>query len=362
MANTYSSDNSSSNTPLLILVGIGIPFIFMVFVVYFYGIGERPTLKPVQLSTGEWAPYTGEDLPSLGVATAIVSDVMRDIGYEPHYQFMSWPVALERAESSKTDDEIRGSFPYIATEERQRKYYISDPVMHYEITAFYNKHANPDAAAIESVADLSGHQIVKIAGYDYPKSIREHISSDTVSASDLDTAFRLIANNDNKYIVVESIEVGSQLLEQKHPRLVEKIQAAPLRKKTSLHLLFSKNNPNNRTLSDDFNRSLARLQKNPDAFKAFQNTIKRKIDMARSVQLEPFGEQDRILAYTDISKEKFIILPRGNRAIVKQWGSQFFLSSNDLEPTSADLVRVKLLNGPMKGHELYVDGRAIHLP
>ena len=361
VANTRSPDNSSSSTPLLILVGLGIPFIFMVFVVYFYGIGEQPSLNPVQLATGEWAPYTGEDLPSYGVATAIVSEVMRDIGYEPHYQFMSWSVALNRVESSKTDDEIRGSFPFILNEKRKTRFYFSNAIMHYDITAFYNVLTNPNAATINSVEDLSDFEILNIDGYDYPESIRKHIADKAVTVPDIDAAIQLIANSDKQYIAIESVEVGNQLLEQRYPQLVSTISAAPLRVETPLYLLLSRNNPNNQTLKDDFNRSLKRLKHNA-AFSGFQKGIKRKIDMERAIQLEPFGEQGVIHAYTDKGRGKSLILPRGSRAIVKEWDSRFFQETTDPKQSVESLVRVKLLNGPMKNREFFVDGRTVHLP
>ena len=318
----------------------------------------------MQLATGEWSPYTGEELPANGVASAIVSDVLRDIGYETQYKFMSWGVALERAASSETDNEIRGSFPYIKTEDREKHFYYSDPIMNQELTAFYNAFTNPQGADINTAEHLGDFNLIQVDGYDYPGTIKKHIAPDAMRVSNIEAAFDAIANSDinSRLIVIEAVEVGNQTLEQKQPKLRLYLRAAPLRATVNLHLLLSKKNPNNRPLRDDFNRSLANFKKNKEAFKAFQQTIKHKIDMARAVQLEPYGDQSIVRAYTNIDKTKSILLPLGSRAIVKQWDSQFLQSSTTANTTTETMVRVKLLNGPLKNTEYFVDGKAVHLP
>jgi len=364
VANTTSS-NSPPNSPLLVLVSLGIPLILMVLVVYFYDIGEQPALKPVQLVTGEWAPYSGEDLPSNGAATAIVSAVMHDMGYEPRYQFISWGVAIDRIKSSKTDDEIRGGFPFYDNNERRKIFYYTDPVMTVQMGIFYNKTTNPEAATVKSVADLSRLNVLKIAGYDYPESIRQYLTGNPETTEPtIDAAFMRIANSaDAENIVfIESLEVGNQLLEEKYPELVSKISSAPLDegKPTPLYFILSKNNPNNSTLMIDFNRGLQRL-KNNGSFITLQKSVQRKIDMERSVQLVPVDGQGIVRAYTDASKQNSTILPNGSRAIVKQWDAQFFQESTQSNSPTNTLVRIKLLNGPMKNREFIVDGRAIKL-
>ena len=362
MAKHNDNQSSASNTPLLLLVGLGIPFVFLVFVVYFFGLGAQSALKPVQLATGEWAPYTGEDIPSNGIATAIVSEVMRDLGYEPHYQFMSWPVAEERAAQSKTDDEIRGTFPYLKSDDRERRFYYTDPIMTYELTAFYNAHTNPQAAGIKTAEDLAAFPILQIAGYDYPAEIKRHLKPGAKVVRDLKAAFEAIAGSDESYIVIESVVVGNQLLEQKLPDLVPTISAAPYRAMAGLHLILSMKNPNNRTLRDDFNRSLTGLKQNADAFKAFQQTVQQQIDLARAVQLEPYDKDGIVRAYINREKTKSILLPRGSRAIVKQWDPQYLQGLPVSKQSLQTLVRIQLLNGPMKNREFFVDGRAVNLP
>ena len=85
--------------------------------------------------------------------------------------------------------------------------------------------------------------------------------------------------------------------------------------------------------------------------------------MARAVLLEPFDKSNLIRAYKTKNKEQVILLPKGSKALVKQWNDQFLRYSSDIEKAEEILVKVKLINGPfpLKNNNLYVDSRTIRL-
>ena len=52
------------------------------------GGGAAEPLKPLLLLPGEWAPYSVEGLPEKGVASAVVTAVFQQMGYQPQFLFL----------------------------------------------------------------------------------------------------------------------------------------------------------------------------------------------------------------------------------------------------------------------------------
>jgi len=74
--------------------------------------------------TGEWAPYTSEKLPGYGASTELISAVCKAGGIKPEYKFNPW----KRTEMMVDRGMAFAAFPYALTENRKKKYYISDPL------------------------------------------------------------------------------------------------------------------------------------------------------------------------------------------------------------------------------------------
>jgi len=356
---------ATKNRSAITLVYIGISLVAMIFLFYAFEKGEEQTIESILISTGEWAPYSGEKLESFGVASAIVSKVLNDIGYEPQYQFMPWPIAEDKAFENEENDGIRATFPYIASGDREDRFYLSDPILTIDYGIFYHELNNPEGANIKTPSDLINHRLIPLAGYEYDTLLKQHLiqKSNTDSTDNLQAFLQLSRRKGDSLIVVESIKVGTGLLEQKLPHLVSHIKVAPFRGSLKYYFLFSKRNPNNLTLRNDFNKQLAVYRKNKTAYKAFQNDVLNNIEMSRSVVLEPFGNNQLIQAFTDTSKNDYVFLPKGSKAIVKSWGSQYLDYHNSNSSILDTLVKVKILNGPLSTRDsiLYVDGRTIRL-
>src|ERR1700680_3259668 len=126
------------------------------------GGGKNEPLEPILLATGEWAPFSGEALPSYGVASAVVSAVFQQMGYQPQFRFMPWPRAEEVTAENDADRGVRAAFPYLWSSERDAKFYYSKPILSIEWSIFYNVERDPDAANIKNVAELSKFAILPI--------------------------------------------------------------------------------------------------------------------------------------------------------------------------------------------------------
>lgn len=143
----FSKPSDSFGSPLLIggfnLVAL------LIFFLAFAG-GQSRQEEPVLLTSGEWSPYTGKDLPEQGIASAIVRSILENMGMPARIQFLPWQQSLQLAGQAESDDDIRGSFPYSRTPEREKDFYYSLPILSVPHGIYFNPD-NFDARGISPV-------------------------------------------------------------------------------------------------------------------------------------------------------------------------------------------------------------------
>lgn len=363
MPTNNSEPNQKNSKTQLILISMGIALVLLLVVNFVFIINPDRSLISIKFAVGEWAPYTGEDLYEKGVATAIVSKIFQDMGFKSEYEFMPWKIAEERAASGQYNVDIQGAFPYLENKKRRTKFYFSDPLLSLNFAVFYHAENNPAGEDIRKIDDLANHTILAIEGYEYPEEIR--FFSDTINTmKDNLSAFLELGKRKDPVVVVEAIEVGEKLLEQKLPHLAKYIKTAQLNNEQHLKLMLSRNNPDNLSLILEFNVKLNQFKSNEDEYVSFQNIIKNKIDLARAVTLESYEFDGVIRAFKDSSKNEVIFLPKGSKAIIKEWDESYLRYLNNNKNSVNSLVKIRLLNGPFSLNEqiLYIDGRAIRIP
>lgn len=363
MPTNNSKQSETNRKTQLILISMGIALVLLIVVNFIFIISPERSLVPIKLAIGEWAPYTGEDLYENGIATAIVSKVFHDLGYNAEYEFMPWKIAEERAAIGEYDFDIQGTFPYLENRRRRAIFYFSEPILSLQYALFYHVENNPAGGDIRKIDDLADHTILAIEGYEYPKEIRFFSDTNNTMKDNLE-AFLELEKRKDPVVVVEAIEVGEKLLEQNLPHLARLIKTAPLKKEQHLKLMLSRSNPNNLSLISDFNEKLKQFRSDENKYISFQSKIKNKIDLARSVTLESYESDGALRAFKDSCKIEVILLPKGSKAIIKEWDESFLLYNSNNMNTSNTLVKIKLLNGPFSLNDqiLYIDGRAIRIP
>jgi polar amino acid transport system substrate-binding protein len=332
--------------------------ILLAAVVLTAGIGSDAPLKPIFLATGEWAPYSGRSMPENGTASAIVGAVLRRAGYEPTFQFMPWERAEFAASENDANRGIRATFPYIATPERERAFYYSDPIIEIELSVFYNWERHPQGSAIRRFEDLAEFDVVTVSGYRYPAAV-EALIDNTASADDNIAAFTQMIESDRPLVVIEASRVGEELLAGPLAARSAAIRAAPLRFTTPIHLIASRRNPNNLTLIRDFNAALAGMSES--ALEEIESATMAAIDLERMVILQPTDPSASIRAFVEAAGASSVLLPEGTRAVVERWSPAYLEPGND-STEEAERLRVRVLNGPQRGKQLFVDPRTVVLP
>lgn len=199
--------------------------------------------------------------------------------------------------------------------------------------------------------------------------VASEIGLDICTVNTLGSALALLGNSVKPPLLIESVDVGEQLLAKQFPHISHQFARAKIDVYADMAVMFSRANPDNLALKNRFNSGLAQLKSNPSAYNALISKVKNRIDMANAILLVPFGENEWVSAFAfDASNqtcitEQSIYLPGGSKALVKLWDKAFFTYSQPADYTP--LVRIKLLNGPLaaasEAQYLCVDGRSIVL-
>lgn len=90
---------------------------------------------PVKVTSGEYPPYTGENLPHGGFVNHVVTEAFNVMGYEVRIRYYPWARAFAFAREGTAD-----AVAYVyKTERRGMEYWFSDPVTHERLVVFTKK-------------------------------------------------------------------------------------------------------------------------------------------------------------------------------------------------------------------------------
>lgn len=225
-----------------------------------------PTIKPqstaeetIAISTGEWAPFSGENIYQNGFVLHVIREAFAREGLQVKYGFFPW----ERAYQSVLDKDS----PYIASAywyrspERESVCLYSESLIEEEMVFFFNKAAPLDNWA--TLDDLKGHRIGTSLGITYPDEFKKLIESDSLYAEEAqndELNFRKLLAGRIDIFPTTSV-AGLELLRSKFtPAEMAQIDynKKPMMVSTG-HLLFSKSNPAGEKYLNIFNSGLKKL-------------------------------------------------------------------------------------------------------
>lgn len=117
--------------------------------------------QTVRLTSGDWPPYTGKNLPGFGIMPRIISQAFAIKGIAVDYMFVdSWSRAYVLAQKGKCD----GSLAWAVTPERKKDFYFSAPVAHHDYVFF---HLKETPFHWETLEDLKPYRISTTRSYFY---------------------------------------------------------------------------------------------------------------------------------------------------------------------------------------------------
>ncbi|WP_271411189.1 substrate-binding periplasmic protein [Pseudomonas sp. Q1-7] len=226
----------------------------LAFCLLFHGLA---TAEEVRLTNGEWAPYLGASLPHQGVASRIVEEAFALEGVQVHWEFYPWARSMYLAERG----ERAGTAVWLRSPERERTFYISDPVIESTYYLFHRKDRPLDW---RQVADLKGLRLGGAIGYDYGTAFQRAELGGQIQVKRLsneEQGMRMVLAGRLDAFPMDKVVAFSLLNDRFSSAERARLSFHPLPLRSDgLHLMLSREVPGNAELIVRFNKGLARLR------------------------------------------------------------------------------------------------------
>lgn len=206
----------------------------------------------VPLVTGEWAPYTSKSLEGKGFITEIVTEVCREMGVVPEYQFHSW----EKCFSMTEEGYAIGAFPYTYTDARAAKVYFSDTV--FQGHSRYFQYGEGKSLKLGSLNDIRKVRIGGIKGYFYEEALKR-MKLDIDYSPDEKSAITNLVDGKVDMLILNEI-VGWHIIKKDFSKEAKNFKTVGDRfKSQNLKLIVSKNFKGSEKFLNKFNRALKKV-------------------------------------------------------------------------------------------------------
>ncbi len=212
----------------------------------------------VRLTTGEWSPYDGEDLPHYGCTPWLVSEAFALEGIEVEFGFFTWSRSYQLAKDGSWD----GTLEWADTPEHRNFFYLSEENISDQQWVFFHRTDYPFNWS--TMEDLEGKIVGVTNEYVYSDAFNEILQKGTVTfetASSDEANFRKLLA---KRITVFPMErsVGYMILQKKFSVEEQKqITNHPIPFHTFRpYLLLSKAVPQNEERMKVFNQGWRKLK------------------------------------------------------------------------------------------------------
>lgn len=220
--------------------------------------GGAYAAEPLKLTTGEYAPYTGEVLPNGGPLTEVVRRAFAESGYGVTVTFLPWKRGYEEAAGG----EYSGTFPYIRNASRENDFLISAPYFVVTRNLFYlaKSNVNPD-----DLSTLKGKQICVPLGYTLAPELSGMSERKELFIQSPPTLANCVAMLDMGRVdaFTSPADIGEAALKSATRSITETIVNRPIGK-TEFCFLVPKKNPKAPEILAAFDRGLLALKKSGD--------------------------------------------------------------------------------------------------
>jgi ABC-type amino acid transport substrate-binding protein len=344
-------------------------------------ISPRPPqpLQHVNVFTGSWEPFIGENLDRQGPVAELGRRIFRRAGYEPEIQFVGWTQAEDRI----VENQEFAAFPFVASGERQEDVLFSDAIHSFDYVVFYRDGGPVTNARLEQwnageIPDMEWRVGIP-AGYGVWPALEAAIRDgnlETTEFTSVREAFRALDAGQVE-LVPESRLVGeSLLLDPTFDVDASRIRAAslspeelergvPAGAKESLHIMVPPTEAGSK-LVEELNRAIATEGAQAPAAAGrgiLGGEASAGGSMATGEEPATRVELQGVVEALDEDGASYR-LANGVQAVVLRWPRAFVApgggagepsaSSHDDTPFT-ELCRVKIMSGPLRGRILHVE-------
>ncbi|MES2820237.1 MAG: transporter substrate-binding domain-containing protein [Pseudomonadota bacterium] len=210
--------------------------------------------EPIRLVTGQFAPYSGEQLPAGGMLTELVSSVFINLGHPVTVAFLPW----NRGYQGVLAGTFTASFPYSFNTERAEDMLFSAPLHADPVQLFVRSDSPLRYATLE---DLRGTRLCTALGYNLFPSVQEALNQklvELITVRDMSSCIRMIETRRADAFFL-TVAAGWRLIEE-NGSTREQFKALP----KPIHiareyLIVAKTYPGAAALINSFNEELQRF-------------------------------------------------------------------------------------------------------
>lgn len=213
----------------------------------------------VRLTNGEWAPYQSKSLPDYGAASHLMTEAFAAANIVVEYGFFPWNRAMLLVERGSWD----GTFMWVLTPARERKFLASDPLFTIREVLFYSSD-NPIVA--RKISDLKGKVMGVLDSSAFGVQFNEMVEKGEIIVARVrnnQQLFQMLASGRVDFVPELETSGYDAVTEHLTPEQRKRIShLQTLTHSWSYHLLVSRMIDNGPFLIDSFNRGLAIIKEN----------------------------------------------------------------------------------------------------
>lgn len=161
--------------------------------------------EPLSLVTGDYAPYSGKDLPNGGMSLLLVQAVFKIAGLpEPKMEWKPWKRGYEQAKGG----EYPAVFPYFKDSEREKDFIFSEP-LHIHKRVFFARSQHTEGLK----GEWTGMRLCVPLGWTiepFTEIIRKY-SMELQRPASLESCMRMLESSRTDLIVDDEIVVAREL-------------------------------------------------------------------------------------------------------------------------------------------------------
>lgn len=212
---------------------------------------------------GEWAPYTGQNINQLGMATQIVQAASEAAHLTSDIYFVPW----RRAETEVASGHFFGTFPYKKLPNRLQQYQFSEVLFESEFGVLVNGN-NPQTRHFKfsSVSDFAGFRIGVVTGTDAVKIPLEQAGAIVSEVPTANQNLQKLAYERLDFVIDDKAVLFTALAQQGDAAEENRHNLIMLDKgfgeRNAFRVMVSKRYPEGEALLERFNRGLERIRQN----------------------------------------------------------------------------------------------------
>lgn len=223
-------------------------------VLAFFWAQSPASAKPLTIVADEWPPFSGSNLPNMGLSLDVISSVLKRAGYEVQVAVVPWARIMDGAAKGRYD--VIGSL--FLTDDMKAHVTYGDAYYTTKVK-FLRKVGN--AQEFETLQGLSPYSIAVGDGFLYSDSFDQADYLNKLVVTTTLQTVRMVAHG-RADLTLDSVEVIQYALENDAPELKSQVEFLPRPLASrSIHMAVRNDLPGRDEIIADFNRTLEEMRR-----------------------------------------------------------------------------------------------------